>query len=141
MSLAVHAMPEAHAAVLNSVCRSWMLWALAKSNLRDYTPSEQSHSCTTVRHSVHVPASRALRPRQVMYYTAQWTWTRRIIRIELFNEPELELCWNAETFVQQTMIRCTFCADAGMLDAVLVSTAPATSASSSTQPPPADAVR
>ena len=48
-----------------------------------------------------------MRPVQVMYYTAQWTWTRRINRIELFNEPELELCWDSDTFVQQTMIRCT----------------------------------
>ncbi len=41
-----------------------------------------------------------------MYYTAQWTWTRRINRIELYNEPELELCWGPTIFVQQTVIRC-----------------------------------
>ena len=43
---------------------------------------------------------------QVMYYTAQWTWTRRINRVELYNEPELELCWGPTIFVQQTVIRC-----------------------------------
>ena len=42
---------------------------------------------------------------QVMYYTAQWTWARGINRIELFNEPELELCWDSATYQQQTMIR------------------------------------
>ncbi len=48
-----------------------------------------------------------MRRAQVMYYTAQWTWKRRINRIELFNEPELELCWDADTYVQQTTIRCS----------------------------------
>ena len=44
-----------------------------------------------------------------MYYTAQWTWSRRINRIELYNEPELELCWGPTIFVQQTVIRCAVC--------------------------------
>ena len=42
---------------------------------------------------------------QMIYATATWTWRKRIAEIELYNEPELEACWDSVFFVQQSVIR------------------------------------
>ena len=44
-------------------------------------------------------------PLQMIYATATWTWRKRIVEIELYNEPELEACWDSVFFVQQSAIR------------------------------------
>ncbi len=41
----------------------------------------------------------------MIYATATWTWRKRIAEIELYNEPELEACWDSVFFVQQSVIR------------------------------------
>ncbi len=41
----------------------------------------------------------------MIYATATWTWRTRIAEIELYNEPELEACWDSVFFVQQSVIR------------------------------------
>lgn len=42
---------------------------------------------------------------QVIYTVATWTWRKGIYLIELYNEPELEGCWDAPRFLEQTLIR------------------------------------
>ena len=44
-------------------------------------------------------------PWQIIYATATWTWRKRIPELELYNEPELEACWDSVFFVQQSVIR------------------------------------
>ena len=48
-------------------------------------------------------------PLQMIYATATWTWRKRIAEIELYNEPELEACWDSVFFVQQSVIRRELC--------------------------------
>ena len=50
---------------------------------------------------------------QVIYTVATWTWRKGIYQIELYNEPELEGCWDAPRFLEQTMIRCAGAAARG----------------------------
>ena len=41
----------------------------------------------------------------MIYAIATWTWRKGLSTIELYNEPELEGCWDAPRFVEQTIIR------------------------------------
>ena len=42
---------------------------------------------------------------QVIYTVATWTWRKGVFMIELYNEPELEGCWDVPRFMEQTIIR------------------------------------
>lgn len=43
-----------------------------------------------------------------MYAIGQWAWRKRIAKLEVANEPELEQCWSRPSFVEQTLIRWVF---------------------------------